>query len=466
VEKGDRIHGKTLPGKIPVTSQPQSPKLLGHDLWTVDLSTLALWPRLRVRFLRFAIVTVEEFSTNQLDLRAAGLVYSTLLSLVPFLAVTFSVLKAFGIHQQIEPFLARALEPLGAQGADLSGYMIGFVNNLQVGVLGAVGTAGLFFTVISLIGKIEDALNSIWRVRYSRALARKFSDYLSVVLVGPVLVFTAFSLTASAESNWVLQHLHQYESLHSIVTVVTRVMPLLFLCVAFTFVYKFVPNTQVHFRSAMIAGITAALLWQLAGIGFATFVASSAHYTAVYSSFAVLLLFLLWLYVGWLIVLVGGEVAYLHQHAATFATMGPSGRRSALSRMQLALATLVMITRRYLTQEPPWRQAELSTALQISAAELEELVDKFVQQRILLRTIEPEGLALGRLPEDIPVSEILDTVNGHEQLTVAEDTPIARVLRRRDQAARQALEGLTLRSLTAEELTQKPDGSTRVLNSE
>jgi membrane protein len=427
---------------------------------------LALWPRLRIRFLRFSIVTVEEFSINQLDLRAAGLVYSTLLSLVPFLAVTFSVLKAFGIHQQIEPFLARALEPLGPQGADISGYVIGFVNNLQVGVLGAVGTAGLFFTVISLIGKIEDALNSIWRVRYPRALARKFNDYLSVVLVGPVLVFTAFSLTASAESNWVLQQFQQYESLHSVVTVVTRVMPLLFLCVAFTFVYKFVPNTQVHFRSAMIAGITAGLLWQIAGIAFAAFVASSAHYTAVYSSFAVLLLFLLWLYVGWLIVLVGGEVAYLHQHAATFATVRPAGRQGALSHMQLALATLVMITRRYLTQEPPWRLVELSTALQISTAELEELVDKFVQRRILLRTIEPEGLALGRLPEDIAVSEILDTVNGCEPLTVAEDNPIARVLRRRDQAARQALEGLTLRSLATEDLAQNPGGSIIIPNSE
>ncbi len=152
-----------------MSSQPWSTKFLGHDLWSADLSTLALWPRLRLRFLRFAIVAVEEFSTNQLDLRAAGLVYSTLLSLVPFLAVTFSVLKAFGVHQQIEPFLERALEPLGSKGAEVTGYIIGFINNLQVGVLGAVGVAGLFFTVISLIGKIEAALNYIWRVRYPRA---------------------------------------------------------------------------------------------------------------------------------------------------------------------------------------------------------------------------------------------------------------------------------------------------------
>ena len=434
-----------------MNSRTWSTKLLGQDLWNVDLSTLALWPRLRIRFLRLAVVAVEEFHTNMLDLRATGLVYSTLLSLVPFLAVTFSVLKAFGVHQQTEPFLARALEPLGPRGTEIAGYIIGLVNNFQVGVLGAVGVAGLFFTVISLIGKIEDALNHIWRVRYPRVLARKFSDYLSVVLVGPVLVFTAFSLTASAESNWFLQQLQRTESLNSVVTVVTRVMPLLFLCVAFTFVYKFVPNTQVNFRSALIAGTAAGFLWQFVGIGFASFVASSAHYTAIYSSFAVLLIFLFWLYVGWLIILVGGEVAYLHQHASVLETLGPRRQNSALFRLQLTLSALMMVTRRYLTQEPPWRLEELSAALNVSPAELEELIDRCVQRRILLRTIEPEGLALGRPPEDVTVNEILDTVNDHEGLLIAEDNPVALVLRRRDQAVRHALEGLTLRSLSSGE---------------
>src|SRR5262245_64186345 len=193
------------------------------------------------------MVAVEEFSTNQLDLRAAGLVYSTLLSLVPFLAVTFSVLKAFGVHQQIEPFLERALEPLGPQGTDVTSYVIGFVNNLQVGVLGAIGVAGLFVTVISLIGQLEEALNQVWHVRRSRTLGRKFSDYLSVVLVGPVLVFTAFALTASAQSHWFVQGLLQNASLGFVVTLVTRVMPLVVLCIVFTFLYKFITISQVHF---------------------------------------------------------------------------------------------------------------------------------------------------------------------------------------------------------------------------
>ena len=129
---------------------PWSAQFFHSDLWATDLSTLTLWPRFRFRVLRLAIVAAEEFQTNLLNLRAMGLVYSTLLSLVPLLAVTFSILKAFGVHNQIEPLLLRALEPLGSKGEDLAWYMLGFVSNLRVGLLGALGVASLFFTVISL----------------------------------------------------------------------------------------------------------------------------------------------------------------------------------------------------------------------------------------------------------------------------------------------------------------------------
>ncbi len=444
---------------------PWSAEFLRRDLWTTDLSTLPLWPRLQVRFLRLAMVAMEEFQTNLLGLRAMGLVYSTLLSLVPFLAVTFSVLKAFGAHQQIEPFLAQALEPLGAKGEELTHYMIGFVSNLQVGVLGAVGVAGLFFTVISLIGQIEDALNHIWRLRYSRTLARKFSDYLSVVLVGPVLVFSAFALTASAQSHWLMQYMLRTGSLGFAVTLVTRVMPLFFLCTVFTFLYKFLPNTRVHFSSAVLAGLTAGLLWQVAGIGFATFVANSARYTAIYSSFAVLLIFLIWLYVGWLIILVGGEVAYLHQNSRVVMTWMRQRKHGALSRARLALLALATITRSYLTQDPPWRLMELAARLHVSPAELEDLIDEFVRRRILLRSAEPEGLALGRPPESVAVSEILDAVDATEEPPNAREDAVSLVLQRRDQAIRHALAGLTLHALSSEELVRKALASSEALAS-
>jgi membrane protein len=166
-------------------------QFLHQGVWETDLRTLKGIQRFGVIILRLVLVAAWEFRESVLSIRATSLVYTTLLSLVPFLAVMFSVLKAFGIHHQIEPVLAQALDPLGPKGIEITQNVIGFVDNLKVGVLGAVGVAGLFYTTYTLIDKIEEALNAIWRVHQGRPFARKFTDYLSVVLVGPVLVFTA-----------------------------------------------------------------------------------------------------------------------------------------------------------------------------------------------------------------------------------------------------------------------------------
>jgi membrane protein len=429
-------------------------RLVPSDLWTVNLSTLTPLTRLKIYTLRLAIVVSKEFQRNQLTLRAMGLVYTSLLSLVPFLAVTFSVLKAFGVHQSLEPVLARVLEPLGAQGAELTQHVILFVNNLQVGLLGAVGIAGLFFTVIFLLEQVEDALNQIWSARRARTLARKFTDYLSVILVGPVLVFSAFALTASAQSHWLVQWVLQHTALQWITVALTRVTPFLFLCTAFTFFYKFLPCTQVRFSSALIGGATAGLLWQTAGIGFAAFVASSAHYTAIYSGFAVVVLFLIWLYVGWFVVLAGGEVAYLHQCGLATLIRRAPGQRLGVARVRVALQMFIAIARRTLARQPPWQESELATELSATTTELEELIDEGVRRGLLLRTAEPNGVGLARLPEHITIPDLFDFVNypesGAVEILTEGDDPVSRVLHHRDQAIQQAFMNLTLRSLASE----------------
>lgn len=439
-------------------------KFVQQDLWTADLSALTPLGQLRIRILRLLVVAVWEFREGVLNLRALGLVYTTLLSLVPFLAVTFSVLKAFGAHYRVEPLLARALEPLGPKGAEITSQVVEFVSNLRVGVLGAVGLAGLFLTVISLLGKIEDALNHIWRVRRPRSLARKFTDYLSVVLVGPVLVFSAFGLIASAQSHWLVQRIVQVEPLgFIIVPLASRLMPFLFLCAAFTFLYKFIPQADVRVGSALLGGATAAVLWQLAGAGFAVFVAGSTRYTAIYSTFAVLILFLIWLYVGWLVVLVGGQVAYFHQHPSVY--LAARRQQSFLSRERLALAALVEIARRHLSGEIPYRPLELATELNVPQSTLEELIDEFVRRGILLRTAEPRGVALGRPPERVSVVEILDLLRDPDSFDVGlpqeGEGSVASLLRLRDQVVRQALDGVTLRSLAVE--TPAPELTSPVL---
>src|SRR6266545_982300 len=189
---------------------------------------------------RATVVANTRYRDDVLSLQAMSLTYSTLLSLVPFLAVMFSVLKAFEVQNALEPFLAQMLQPLGADASEVTKRIIDFVDNLRLGILGAAGLAMLFYTVVTLVAKIEDALNRIWRLPRSRTWGQRITAYLSVVLVGPVMVFTALTLTASAQSYWLVERLVQIGFVSYIFTLTTNVMPFVLFCATFTFLYKLI----------------------------------------------------------------------------------------------------------------------------------------------------------------------------------------------------------------------------------
>jgi membrane protein len=360
----------------------------------------------------------------------------------------FAVLKAFGVQNQIEPFLVQVFEPLGPEGVEVARRIVEVVNNIQVGVLGVVGVVLLFYTVIFLVGEIERALNRIWRARRPRSWSRRLSGYLSVLLIGSVLVFMSLTLAASMQSYWVVQRAIEIQPFGPILA--TRGTRLLLLWLAFTFLYRFIPHTRVQLSSALIGGGVAGLLWQLAGVVFAAFFAGSARYAAIYSSFAVLILSLLWLYVGWLIVLIGAEVAYFHQHPTDYFKKEAARRDSYVAREQLVLGMLIAITQRALDGRPPWAAAELAARLQVPLSSLEDCLDRFVHTGMLLRATEPAWITLGRPPERISLVEILDTLRGVKSIPPSgeDEDPIADILQRRDHAVQQALTGVTLSDLS------------------
>jgi membrane protein len=425
-----------------------------QDLWTIDLATSPLPQRVVIQALRLAIAVSLEFRYRLLDARAAGLVFTTLLSLVPFLAVTFSVLKTFGVHHQMEPVLAQALEPLGPKGVEITATVISFVDNLKIGVLGVVGVAGLFFTTYSLIDKIEQALNAIWLVRQGRSWARKFTDYLSVVLVGPVLLFTAFGVLASLQSNAVVQRLMEMQPFGALLLWAAELMPFLILRGVFTFFYEFIPYTQVRVSSALVGGISAAILWGVVRAAFAKFVAESAKYSAIYSSFAVFILFLLWLYAGWMIVLIGAQFSFFHQHPSAYLSRLLWQQGTHLFRDQLTLSLLLIVTRRHLVGERPLQTSELAVELNLPVSLIEDQVEHLVQSGILGMMDEPKGVSLLKPPELVPVKEILDAAGDGNpagvRICIDPRDPIDKVLRQRDKAVQEALAGQTLRSLVLE----------------
>jgi len=243
-------------------------------VWEDDLRAITGMRRYLVFVLRVVHLLIKELMGGQLNLRAMSLVYTTLLSVVPLLAVSFSVLKGFGVHNRIEPLLYNLLTPLGPNGVEITDKIIGFVENVQVGVLGSVGVVLLIYTVIALLQKIEAAFNFVWQIDNLRSLSQRISNYLSVTLVGPVLIFSAIGFTAAVLNTEAAQQLASVEPFGTLVLYGSKLVPYVLVCLAFTLIYIFIPNTHVKFSAALVGGVIAGVLWKISGWGFAAFIAS------------------------------------------------------------------------------------------------------------------------------------------------------------------------------------------------
>jgi membrane protein len=403
--------------------------------------------------LKIAVMVGRDSLQNLVKLEAMALAFKTLLSLAPLLAVVFSILKGLGVHNRFEPALAEALAPLGEKGQEITTHLIGFVDKMKAGALGSVGLVTLFVTVLSLMGTIEESFNRIWRVKAARKITRKFSDYLSAVLVGPVLVFAAVTITATLQNHTIVQALLSLQALGTVILVLLKLVPYLTLWGAFSFVYIFIPNTRVRVQSALVGGLVAAVLWQTVGWGFAAFVASSTRYYAIYSSFAILLLFLLWLHVGWVIVLLGAQVSYAHQHIQFFEGDRQLLAQSPAGREKLALHVMLLIGRNFYHGLDPMSVTDLAVQLRLPAGVVKEFMDIFVQTKLVLPLAAEDTFVLGRDPETIGIKEILDCVRNAGKKTRSqaerskEETEVNNLLASLELSSEKALEGKNLQGL-------------------
>jgi membrane protein len=422
----------------------------------VEIAKLNRFQRLIHWLLKMCVMVSRGFVENLVQLQAMALGFKTLVSLAPLLAVIFSILKGFGVHNRMEPALADALAPLGENGKEVTGYLIGFVDKMSAGALGSIGLVTLFITVLSLMGTIEEAFNRIWHVRSARKLPRKFSDYLSVILVGPILMFAALTVTATLQSNAFVQKLMALEPFGTVMLTMLRLVPYLTLWGAFTFFYVLIPNTRVKLKSAMVGGLVAALLWQTVGWGFAVFVASSTRYYAIYSSFAILLLFLLWLNVGWVIILLGAQVAYAHQNIRFYEGERELLAQSPAGREELGLQLMFLVGRNFFHGLDPLSVTELASRLYLPAGSVRDVMETFRECRLVLPLADDETFVLARDPQRIKVKEILDCVRNSGQKRslpgdrAEEEIGIEELLREVDNSVAETLEGRSLQNLILE----------------
>jgi membrane protein len=332
---------------------------------------------------RYLYALARDLLDGQISMRAMSLVYTTLLSLVPLLALGFSLFKGLGVHNSLEPVLGRFLAPLGPQGIELTRNIIAFVENIKVGVLGSLGVALLLYTVLTMIQKVEQSFDFIWRVEVPRRLGQRLTEYLSVLLVGPFAVFLALGITASVMNSGVVAHLATIEPFGAILYLLGRLVPYAVIIGLFTFLYAFVPNTRVRLSAAFGGGLLAGVLWQSASLAFASFVANSPNYNAIYSGFAIVILLLIWLYVGWLILLVGCQLAYYLQYPERLTPTRIAPQMSGRAGELLGLQVVGLVGRRFLEGGTPFTLDELHRDLAVVPEHVDRVVEILLHHGVL-----------------------------------------------------------------------------------
>jgi membrane protein len=346
---------------------------------------------LLIRLVRTMILSVQGFVRHQGPLRASALTFYTLLSLVPVAAMAFGIAKGFGFERRLQQEL---LDKFSAQQEVVS-QVIGFAQNMldntRGGMIAGIGIVVLFWAVIKVLGNIENAFNHIWGVR-SRAFIRKLSDYLTIMLICPVLVIMSGSVTVFITSQ-VSAMSGRFELLQMAgpaIYVGLKLLPYALIWVLFTLIYMIMPNTRVRFDGALLAGIIAGSAYQAIQAAYIYFQIIVAKYNAIYGSFAALPLFLLWLQISWFIVLIGAEISHAYQNSDHMDETAGGREISIAQRRLLALTVCRHVVRLFHQGQPAQTTMQIADALALPPALVDNLSDLLIKGNMLVR-IDPES---------------------------------------------------------------------------
>jgi membrane protein len=362
--------------------------------------------------LRYAYGLIRDMVSGQITLRAMSLVYTTLLSVVPLIAFSFSVAQSFGIHNQLEPFLYDFLEPLGTQGAEITRQVIELVDSVKGGVLGGISLAFFIYTAVSMVQKMEESFNYVWYVAKRRSFARRLTEYMLVLLIGPVLIAIALGMIASLRSNTLVQFFLANEAIGPILVATNKLTPYLLVTGVFTFLYMYMPNTKVRFKAAFIGGLAGGFIWASLSVIFATFVLYSSRTQLIYSGFAVAILTLIWLYLNWLVLLFGAQLAYYIQNPAFLRIGRREPRLSNAMSERLALNIMLFVGRAFRDPNKSITAAQISEQMRMPSITLSPVLAALEEGGLLAAT-DKEDLLPGKDMATIRLKDILAVVRDH-----------------------------------------------------
>ncbi|MDD5657131.1 MAG: YihY/virulence factor BrkB family protein [Elusimicrobia bacterium] len=408
---------------------------LSHDLWRIRARDLPRSRSLFIQPLRVIIGAWRGFDEDKCRLHASALTFYTLLSLVPVLAMAFGIAKGFGFEKLLERQILERLpgqEKVAAQVIAFAGRLL---ENANGGLIAGIGVAVLFWTVVQVLGNIEASFNDIWGVKQPRPLMRKLADYLSIMLICPLLLIVSSSTTIFIASRLqgLVAHLAFLGPLAPLILLGLKLLPFAAMWVLFSFIYVFLPNTRVRLSAGILGGIAAGTIYQLTQWIYVKFQIGATQYGAIYGSFAALPLFMVWLQVSWLIVLLGAEIAFAYQNVDTYEFEPDSLRVSGAFKRLLALRVASFAVKRFCQGRPPSPETAFSRELDIPIRLVRQILFELASAGVLSEVVaeagEEKAYQPARSAESCTIQDVVELLDdkGTADIPVLESPELRRL---------------------------------------
>jgi membrane protein len=391
-------------------------------IWEIRLKDLSPSKAFFVKFLRVILLGLRGFIRDNCQKTASVLTYYSLLNIVPVVAVAFAIAKGFGLEKVIEKQILQMADKANWQ-SDITSQIITFSHKLleqaKGGLIAGIGVILLFWTVISILGKIEDSLNEIWEVKKSRTLVRKFSDYITMMVLTPVLFIISSSATVlvASQVKVIVNKIAVLGVFSKVIFLLLNLLPYVSIWVLLTALYLIMPNTRIPLRSGIFGGIAAGTILQIVQWIYIKFQIGVSSYGALYGSFAALPLFLAWIQMSWMIVLLGAEIAYAYEHCETFGFHPDYSRISVSYKKLLALRVFHLLTKKFSLGEKPLSANQIANALEIPVRLVRQLLQELSEVGLVVeiaKGIKGEiAFQPGRTIENITVKFALDEYEKH-----------------------------------------------------
>lgn len=403
-------------------------KYLTEDMWRIQKVELSRPHLIIVNILRILYLAVKGFIYDKCQQKASALTFYSLMSVVPMVAMLYGIALGFGFDKTLENELAKRM----AGQQEVLQYILElaemYIKSTKSGLIIGVGLVILFWSVMQMLGNIEQSFNDIWEVKRSRNFARKFTDYISLMIVALLFLVSSSSMVVFVSAKF-----NDYAALSYVGKLVSSILPYLLICIVFTMLILIMPNTKVNFLSALVGGVVAGVLFQILQFYFINFMVGVSRYNAIYGSFAALPLFLFWMQASWLIVMFGAEVSFAVQNVSSFEFEADTKNVSVEYKRVIALLLTYNIIKRFENGEKPMIPLELSKELKIPIRLINEILFTLVKCEVLVEVNNDSGTVTAYQPaldiHKLKVSTVLDMLEtyGTDNLHFEETESLSKV---------------------------------------